>query len=251
VATTVANIISLWEEYAREDFHRLTGSHTDRDANILCALAALERGEPIPAGLEFSDTTFASLARGMEAYHAGDYRRAAEALFAHLSEKEYFSEWILDRFLRCAEASSAYEELYQVAAKYSSWPDYQEKLAGPLFYSSYALGKHARALKIFEEHHRLLSTTDVLYKVACSLIALKEYRRAEALLLKLYQKMTGKSYEPDIKSLEATYGPLISRLPELTKKKLSPKESWQVGMACIVNRDYDRALSIFKTLAAA
>ncbi|MBE7438726.1 MAG: hypothetical protein HS115_09760 [Spirochaetales bacterium] len=249
--TTVANIISLWEKYAKEDFHELSGVSADGEARVLCALAGLERGEPMPPELALDGSTFENLARGMEAYHAGDYSQATALLYAHLHEKEYFSEWILDRFLRCAEASANYKELYTIASKYSSWPGYQEKLAGPLFYSAHALGNHARALKTFEEHHRILSTTDVLFKVACSLIALKEYRRAEALLLKLYQKITGRSYDPDFKALESTYAPLIARLPDLMKKQLSPKESWQVGMACIVNRDYDKALSIFKTLVAA
>ena len=246
---TVDRVVEAWELYSAGSYQKVTALNAGGDVADLVALARLEMepefsaAEPAPAGL------FGVLLEGMAAYHAGDHRRASEKLGAWLERKAYFTPLVLERFLEASESAEDYRGLYNVGRRFLDRKRYHGILIGPLVRAAFHLELFSDCAALFDNYRQSFRDPLLLHRTALALLQVHRHKEAEQILLAVYRKITGKTYDLEYEKVAREYQPLIRQIPDLEQRAgRDQEEEWQLGMAYLFNKQFDRALKIFQNL---
>lgn len=233
-----------WEFYSGEDWQRAVDflGHPEGRANAIGVLAGLEladRNAPALAArtvaqLDGAALGFADLIVGMRAHHSGDLELCARHVGRWLLAHDFFAVWILERFVRAAEASASHALLFGVCAKFLKRKSARATVVGPAISAAHALEKHKEAVLLFRTYRELVDEPLLLQKAAFSMLHIKEHADAEDLLVALYQRVAGRPYAQEPERFEARRAEAITRVAELrTRTSLSLDEERDLGMSLL------------------
>ncbi len=193
---------------------------------------------------------FAQLMRGMHDYKSGHMRAAAETLGSWLLEKEYHTSHVVDRFIAAASKAEMHRLCYEVLCKFVRIPAFKERIAGDLIRSAHHAGLHREAVQHYRDYATALPDMNVHQKAALSMIQVGLEREGEKILLRLFERITGKRYAPpsdaEFDALRKRYSGIEKSVAE--KKHPTQDDLMDVGLSHLFHGRYDAALHIFESL---
>lgn len=250
--TSLESVLRAWELYAAGEFERIAANpdyhdSPSEDLRDLCQLALLETSGYMD---ESEGALFAQLMRGMRDFRQGQMRAAAETLGSWLLDKEYHTSHVLDRFLTAAFAAELYRLAYDVLCKFVRIPAFRERVAGDLIRAAHHAGLHREAVQLYRDFANHLPDMNAHQKAALSMIHTGHAREGEKLLLRLFERVTGKRYAPPS---EAEFDELRKRYSGIEKQvQAKPRPTaddlMDVGLSHLFHGRYDAALHIFESL---
>lgn len=242
----IDSAIHAWDLYAEGKYDEvLSQYHSENESlNDLILLAQIELGRPTRSP---TNTLFASLAESMLLSHKKDFLGASVGLGRWLLEKSYYSPRVIERFVEATSRTQNYSLQLAVLRRFLDIKAYHSIILRPLFLASYELGKYKEAIAIFEKFRSVLADAPTTQKYALSLLHIERYEDAEQILLGEYRRITGQPYELNYEKARERYKPLISKIPELEKRRNeSPRTAMELGMAYLFSHRYDEALKVFE-----
>ena len=250
----VEEAVTAWDLYCAGDYGKILqqyGSHDNSEVRDIRMLAGMEVDETLRGPVDIqSASLFTPLLQGMQAYHQGDFKSSSERLGNWLLGKSYYTNEILERFTDAASKSRNYPILFSVAKKYLDSKNHQAIMAGPLFDATCAMGKHQETVALWKKFNTHLNEPNRVQRVAFSMIQLGQYGDAEKILLDAYERIHGSPYKMDYEATIKKYSVSIKNIPELEKKAGTGdfETGWELGMAYIFNRQYDKAARVLESL---
>jgi len=250
--TALESILHAWDLYASGDFEGILAhpEYLDTDNHDLHDMRLLAELEVDGRCAEPGGDLFATLVRAKSDYFRGNLKSAASLLGKWLTEKEYHTKLIIDRFLESSFASESYSEAYPVIKKFVPIPAYRERLAEPLIRSAHHANLHRETIVHYHEHQAIVRDELILQKVALSMVRLGLFREAEKMLVHAFERYTGKPYhvrtQEQYENLKKEYGDRVSSLER--KKNGTAEDVMDLGLAYLFNGRYDEALRLFESL---
>jgi len=249
--TSLESILEAWDLYANRKFEAIVSheeySHSpSKDLRDLARLGQLEisRSTTDPEG-----ELFAPLVQAMRQYWKGHYSDACALLGQWLETREYHTAMILDRFLECAFLCDQYRPAFQILNKFIKIPYYRDRLADDIVRSAHHAGLDKEAVGLYRDLAGSIRDQSVHQKAALSMVKLGLFRDAEKLLIKLFEKITGKKYgysEDQFDALRSKYSERASTIEK--QKRASSEDVMELGLAYLFSSRYDEALRLFETL---
>lgn len=250
--TSLESVLRAWELYASGQFEKISenpeyNDSPSEDLRDLCQLALLETTGRMadPQG-----SLFAELMRGMRDYKSGHMRAAAETLGTWLLQKDYHTSHVVDRFVQAAFQSEMHRLSYDVLCKFVRIPAFKERIAGELIRSAHHAGLHREAVQHYRDYATAVPDMNVHQKAALSMIHTGLEREGEKILLRLFERITGKRYAPpsdaEFDALRKRYSGIEKNVAE--KKHPTQDDLMDVGLSHLFHGRYDAALHIFESL---
>ncbi len=248
--TSLESVLEAWDLYSHRKFdailaHAEYAESPSRDLRDLRRLAELEvhRKSSAPEG-----DLFAPLVLAMQAYFDVRYAEAERLLGRWLEEKEYHTALILERFLECAFTCDRYQDAYHILKKFIKIPYYKDRLADDIVRSAHHSDLHKEAVAHYRDLAGSIREHAIHQKAALSMVRLGMFREAERLLIKLFEKITGKKYGYSEEQFDALRKEYADRAGQIDRKKATADDVMELGLAYLFSSRYDEALRLFETL---
>lgn len=248
----IDDTIAAWDLYCLGEFQTIEQRFSEspneeiQDIVLLSRLENRKNSDPV---LLMDRSLFSPLVSAMTAHSKNDHHTAAGIMGEWLSEKNFFSARLLNRFVESATRSERFELIHQVAGKFLSNKKHAKHVIRPYFHSTFHLGKHNEVLQLYRDHGPYLQDLSDLQRLAFSMMQLGLYAEAEKLLLKVYEREHGKPYSiayEDARKKHSMNETIMKKLESVPHRTFD--ESWELGMAYLFREDFDRALQVFQNL---
>jgi hypothetical protein len=251
---SIQNIDDLWELYINKNFEKILEIFKDKNIHDindnlkeLYYLSLIEQ----EAKIKIPETKgiFKELLSAMYDYHNQNYIYSSKKLSNWLLNKNFYSDWIVDRFFLSAKKSHQYNHIIKVCEYFIKKGKLQTKFIKEIFYAFYELKEYSEALKYFEVYRELFDDSD-LQIIGIILIKQRRFKEAERILLSVYKNITGKEYQLEYEKYEKYYKNKYKELKEkfLANQINDDKELSEYAMACLFNGEYRVALQLFTQL---
>ncbi len=253
---TLQNLDELWDLYTQKKFKDVLNFYPQLEEEIhklnenlkeLYFLCLIE----INSNIKIPQTNgiFKELLSGMLDYHNNNYNHSSSKLAKWLLNKDFYADWMLDRFYEVAKKAKHYQLIINVCKNFIQKKVMNTRIIKELFYAYYHLREFEEAFQCFEKYREVFDEND-LQLVGITLLKLRKYKDAERILLSVYKKITGKEYQIQYEKYETYYKNQYKLLKEkfIKNQIQDDKELTEYAMSCLFNNDYRTALQIFLQL---
>lgn len=251
-----SRVESAWELYTGGQYAALADQKPATESGELrdlVLLAQLEGGE-VPLELETADSLFSPLLTSMHAFHRGEAAVAARGLASWLLERDFLCDVIIDRFLESVAAVEEWPLIDAVARKWLGHRPVRSSLSQALLQSLVTRGRYRDAVKLFEAVVELHSRPEAMQRAALAYLQLGQWQQAEALLLPLYQLLSGAAYVDSSErfaDIQRLYADAIDNADHnLARENRNRAESLNLGIALLFASRYKDALRVLEALQA-
>ena len=248
----IDSTLHAWECYCDENYEQLEYLSEKEDSPEIYDLMQMVEIEKSPGKTLTSSGRglFSPLADGVIAHHNADHKMASNLLGNWLLNKDYYAHSIIKKFTGSCISSKNYPLLHRVGKKFLGMKHYSDLIAEPIFLSVFLNKNYKEAVQFFEKYQESFNSEEVIQKAAFAMIQINRFQDAERILISLYEKITGMSYQVNYDKVKEKYVKKIAMIPQLEKKKdISREETMELGMAYLFDERYRDAINIFQRLS--